>query len=185
MPIAKLEFPSLGLDVLTNTLSDLADSGDALGGALDQEISDPLPVYSLTLLNAAEEELPKRDEPVSWRYLLFRPTGISAADINSTGDASQAGQFNSITEGKIIDGLYDALLFVDKKFSDSDEEYEIRILEIPSLNEAAIWLRSEDGSIFIPYLDADRLQGSPPAVKDDFLQNAAELAQRRLGDPLR
>ncbi|MEP2103768.1 MAG: hypothetical protein ABJP02_16685 [Parasphingorhabdus sp.] len=187
MPILKPEFPTVGHDILVNILSELGETEDpdALGGALVQEISDPLPVHSLGLMEVAGGAVPQQnDQPVSWRYMLFKPDGVSSADLNSVGNASQVGSFNRTTKGKIVDRLYEALLFVDEKFTDAEETYEIRIIEIPSINQAAVWLFSDENSLFIPYLDAERLKGAPPSVKEGFLQDAAEQAQHRLGDSL-
>ena len=180
MTVKLPDYPGDGLAVLTTALADL-DFGvekRALGGATAQTISEPVPVFTLALSDAMRGAIPDGIAPTSWRYLLVDDDDLSVADVTSSENGAGVGEFSRITQGGAVQRFAYALALVDRLYAEASDEYEVRTLEIPSINEAAVWLRSTAGlgDLFVPYLDGPRLKGEPPAISESYLEDVSRAA---------
>jgi len=162
MGIIKKDRPSSATLSATSGFSDLLGQNndkETRGGLkLENEMLEPIPVYSVPGTDMREVSM------TSWRHLIWNSNedfAVSMADVEAFNENADVPMdaFSGVTSGRSVVLLSRALSFVDEAFSDSDEEFEIRILEIPNANSSAVWLKGEKHSHFVPFLDAELLMG--------------------------
>jgi hypothetical protein len=95
-------------------------------------------------------------EPIGWRYLLAGgPAGRGlAAEVHSRPSGYE---FAGLNEGPFVQQVADQIEKLRGKIGNKD--YEPRLLRIPALYIAALWLKGKNDDLFIP------LQPSNPAVE--------------------
>jgi len=171
--ILKKEYHETGRTAVLNGLDEIAGLPDAnrlLGGSLEAELLGPLPVYSVTGTDFDEREMK------SLRYLIWdedRDEIKSIADVDADEELGEVttDAFTGITSGRSVKLLSNAMTFVEEKFSNLDEEFEIKILEIPSANSAAIWIHGKEKDFFVPYLNADILSENQRVEIDESYED--------------
>jgi len=170
MTISKQVAPRLAFEILNRGFARFSGPDD--GKIFDQDrfdVMEPLPVYYLAL----KDEIAKLEGAVQygWRYILSGEESTKFADIDIDDDRGEELSFNSVREGAIADRLSEAISIAGDVSNGLDQNYELRLIEVPSLNRAAVWLKGREESIFVPYLDRERLRGKPPAIDRDFLES--------------
>jgi hypothetical protein len=181
--------PKQGQSIIGNALRDLwgaPDLTESAGGATI-DLSQPLPVYSLGLEDIQEPGSIKKAKPVGWRYLIEKGGNIGYADLveSSSGDQS----FASLSRNRNAERLNEAA-HVAESVAKGLPDCEARILDIPAIHIAAIWLFGTN-STFIPYIDPEMLQKPDAriAVDPEFLNRitarASELRQHLSSGKLR
>jgi hypothetical protein len=95
-------------------------------------------------------------ESIGWRYLLSGgPAGSGlAAEVHSR---DRGFEFAGLNEGPFVQQIADQIEKVRGQIGNKD--YEPRLLRIPALYIAALWLKGKNDDLFIP------LQPSHPAVE--------------------
>ncbi len=163
-----------------NVATQLGSVGSPLGGALPN-LSEPVQVYVLQLEDIKPgfdlKNLESAAKPIGWRYVVAnggQPT--ITADLKST--TSKNASFGRINAGPVVAQLAAAAVKATELFgADDQENYEVRLLEIPPLSKQTLWLHGPTGDHFIPYW--------PPVdgqIHEDtqFLGNLVQQAQERL-----
>jgi len=179
MGIIKKNRPNSATLSATSGLFDLLgqDGQDSLiGGSGQSNILDPIPVYTVPALDFNDVSM------TSWRYLIWdnnTDNAVCMVDVDAEDEEQDVplDAFNGMTSGKPVSLFSEALNLVDKLFSKSSETFEIRILEIPNVNSSAIWLKGEENSHFVPFLESNILEGGKGI---SINQNYAEEMQSLL-----
>jgi hypothetical protein len=149
------------------------DPHDALGGAVT--FSQPLPVYRLSLNDIGEPNSINKAELTGWRYLLEKGGGSAYADLVERPNKEQ--EFASLAENKNAERLNQAAHLAEQ-VAENLPDCEARILDVPALSIAALWLFGRQSS-FIPYIDPEKLTGPNPkvSVDDQFLPRVTRRAE--------
>ena len=95
-------------------------------------------------------------EPIGWRYLIAGgPAGRGlAAEVHSRPSGFE---FAGLNEGPFVQQVADQIEKL--RGQTRNEDYEPRLLKIPALYIAALWLKGKNDDLFVP------LQPSHPAVE--------------------
>jgi len=95
-------------------------------------------------------------EPVGWRYLIAGgPAGRGlAAEVHSRPGGFE---FAGLNEGPFVQQVADQIEKLRPEIGNKD--YEPRLLKIPALYIAALWLKGQNDDLFVP------LEPSHPAVE--------------------
>ena len=187
--------PQSGPGLIGKALSDLAGHPDraasmAMAGGAAINLSQPLPVYRLGLEDIVDEHCLDKAVEIGWRYLIEPAVGGAGGAGYADVREVQGGdfKFTSLSKNANADRLLAAAHLAQEVGEGSAVEYEARILDVPAVYIAAIWLAAPT-PVFIPYIDPAHL-GQPGAVvkvQPDFLQDlvsAAAAAKRQMGpDP--
>jgi hypothetical protein len=132
----------------------------------------------VSLVDAATEDWPEKARQVSWRHLVSGAQVAGAADITlNTG--SDSPEFASFAEGEVVKALVTAIESAARLFEHAERSYEMRIVEIPAVYAAAVWLAGPD-SLFIPYLDGRSTSRRLFDVHPDYVRHIVQLAKRTL-----
>ena len=176
--------PSDGLKAVGNALADLAGHQApemaALAGS-QVNVAAPLPIYRLDLVDLKDKSSVYQARPAGWRYLIetLNAQEVAYADVieASNGDAV----FVSYSRNRNAQNLLSAVHFADQIAAHEPEAYEARLLDIPALYVAAVWLKGET-SIFIPYIDRHRFADPKASVyaQGDFPRKLVVAAQAAL-----
>ena len=116
--------------------------------------------------------------PTRWRYLVQDGDRIiAAASVLPTG-LGDAHDFSHINEGPFVASTADALAFVASHPEVAAGDFELRLLQVPSLHTMAVWLHpaSSDGDRLVPL--APSPVSAPAGVPIPAAQLLAELTQR-------
>lgn len=175
--------PKSDLDVLMKTLGRIDVVDPLAGGSVAYDVSEPVPVYTIDLETAAGGRDLSSAKQVAWRYLLTEDGEVATADVDVSAPDEGAGdsdRFNNMTRGRLADMFTEALHAAERIAATSETDYQLRVLEVPSLNMGAVWLERSEAPILIPYLDAVRLRGVLPDADKGFLDELRRRAILRL-----
>lgn len=182
--------PSDGLKAIGNALADLAGHRAPQGAALAGSrvnISAPLPIYRLELADIKDESSVNLAKRAGWRYLIEPQNSQKVAYADLIEAPNGDAVFVSYSRNRNAENLLKALHIADDIAAKLPEVYEARLLDVPALYLAAVWLQAGD-SIFIPYIDGQRF-ADPAAtvhVQDDFpskLLARAQAASKHFSGP--
>lgn len=154
---------------------------DIKGFGAGPQMSRPIEVFAVPLDKITSTDFLDKAKPVGWRYLMFdselTQSPLASADIKE--DAAGGATFQAMTKGLMPERLSEASQFAAQHLADDPRDYEIRILEIPALYLAAIWLKEENGpgSLFIPFLD--RSEDVRPRVDPEFTERVLKRARKK------
>lgn len=98
-----------------------------------------IPVYNLGLKDLAEKGDLSSASQKSWRYLLKQEERIVASADAIIGPDKKA-LFSHINEGPLVDGIAAALQTANENEEIKKGQFEARILTVPALYFAALWL---------------------------------------------
>lgn len=190
MIVSKQAPPVDGLKAIGNALVDLAArTGPQVASFAGSRvnIAAPLPIYRADPPDLTEESSVNLARRAGWRYVIEsqNPRKVAYVDVIEApnGDAI----FASHSANRNAENLLNALHLVEDVASKLPEVYEARLLDVPALYLAAVWLKGED-SIFVPYIDGPRF-ADPTAVVhvyDDFpkvLVARAQAASKQFSGP--
>jgi hypothetical protein len=172
--------PTANIDVLERGLKDLYP-GRAMREIEPEstfDVAKPLPVYTVSLVDAVTEDWPEKARQVSWRHLVAGGQLTGAADITLNA-GSNSPEFASFAEGEAVRALVTAIESADRLFAHTKGSYEMRIVEIPAVYAAAVWLVGTE-SLFIPYLDGRSPNGRLFDVHPNYVRHVVQLAKRTL-----
>jgi hypothetical protein len=181
MAITKLRTPAGGPSIIDRALFDLrgpAAAKDMLGGA-ETKRSEPLPVYRLELQDISGSKFLDKAKPVGWRYLIERADGVAYADLMEGSPGHQT--FARLARNRNAERLNAAAQLAEKA-AEPLPDCEARILDIPALHIATIWLFGPVQT-FIPYIDPEMLADEKASVKIDktFVSRVAKRASELRG----
>ena len=179
MTIRRHAGPTDGFQVLNQALSARGHNVHrlfALGGA--PQVTSPLPIYQITLQEAAQPDPIGAAKQTGWYYPVIGGAAPGIAKIYFDGTTSK---YEGITQGILPTRLIQAGYVADQQLGNVGEEYEPRMLLVPSLDIAALWLHAPFDH-FISLLDGDP-PGSAPLVVTTDIRSALNTALRARGNP--
>jgi hypothetical protein len=140
----------------------------------------PHPIYNLGLDDLAASKGMEAARLVAWRYLLIAHRQIrQAAEI--LPDPRGGSRFGGLTTG-FVAGAEEAFRLIDQMPEVQQRTYEIRALQVPSLNVMALWLKdlqgTQDRFIVLPPAFAP-VQALRPYTTSDLLALLHQLAAQK------
>jgi hypothetical protein len=129
-----------------------------------------LPVYNIGLTDLAKSRDLTAAVQTSWRYLLRHDNEvIASADAVVGPDRKPA--FAQVNEGPLVGGTVRAIQTADAQEEVKKGKYEVRLLMVPALYTAALWLVDTTGGrdLAVP------LDPAPPPLIANKLISAKEL----------
>ncbi|MGY8662414.1 chitosanase [Bradyrhizobium sp. UFLA05-109] len=169
--------PARGVDVVARAVNDLMPDQmavlSAAGGGAAPHASQPIRRYFVKLSDLIDVHFLERAQPIGWRYLVLGPNPLAVADLKEeTG--GEAG-FDSLIRGGFASRLAEAAEYAAQRYEANPIEYEVRVLEIPSIYMSALWLHGPK-DIFIPLTDGSAKKSLPPREDPGFILRAVSAA---------
>jgi len=127
--------------------------------------SEPHAVYYVSLDALAQGRLLDAATQTSWRYLLVQddaPIAEAELSVGASGARGAKGtrakplQFLGLTHGPFTAATVEALHAAERMPKVAAADYDLRLLKIPAVYLAALWLHADNDDILIP-------MGNPPA----------------------
>lgn len=150
------------------------DALPAMGGAAPVA-TQPLRLFGLRLDQIKDDSFLNSATPIGWRYLIVSNGPIAVADVKA-GSGQQGSNFHRLIRGELAQRLDKASELAQKRYANDPDSFEVRILEIPSLYMAALWLHGQR-DVFIPLLEGGEANrrdiGEDTAFVSHVLQSAA------------
>jgi hypothetical protein len=141
--------------------------------SLTIQASQPIPVFVLQLDQISDGFL-QRARRRGWRYLLV--------DTGSAADVGENAEFDSILHGDLPARLMQACERASVMFAERPEVFEPRMLEIPALYVAALWIFGPEQTFF-GLLDLDGVPALQPIPQAEFEAHVMALAERARNKP--
>jgi len=143
MAITRPEGPSGGAAVIGRTLPQLLSRGpkalSPTGGSAGIQASEPIRLFMLKAQDITDMDFVKKAVPVAWRYLILDQGPIAIADVKESSGLA-APSLGTLIRGPIAERLGQAAELAEEKYNADPNNYEVRILEIPSLYITTLWL---------------------------------------------
>lgn len=118
----------------------------------DLTVTEPHQVFFIGLQDIADGKLLSSAVQTSWRYLLIDDqTAIGAVELGYI-EGSNELQLLQINNGPFVKATIAGLNFAETLIEVQENDYEMRLLEIPALYVIALWLHGEK-DIIIPLSD--------------------------------
>ena len=167
--------PALGMQIVGRAVNDLmadrAAASLAAGGSAPQ-VGQPIPRYLVKLSDLTDVNFLAKAVQIGWRYLIVGAGPATIADVKQaqSGDPS----FDSLIHGDFADRLAQAADLAAQQYGAQPEEFEARILEIPSIYMSALWLHGPRDVFFSTHEG----QGKQPPLQEDpsFVLRAVQAA---------
>lgn len=157
--------PAGGRDIISAALSRRTHRAaylTPLGGA--PQAGSPLPVYCLGLADAASAAPLARAIAVGWRYPIVGGANAGLANLEPAEDGYA---FAGVSHGAFAARLVQAAYLAEEALGTTDAAYEPRLLEVPALGLAALWLNGPDDR-FIPLMEGQPPGTAPLRMIDDM-----------------
>ncbi len=173
MPITSRNAPRAASARLVSHVTELLREKKSLPGAPAEmrlekmSHSEAHPVYYVPLDALSEGKLLDAATQTSWRYLLVQDdAAVAEAELSAATEGPQKGRgkrprarplsFLGLSHGPFTAATLDALHAAERLPKVEAADYELRLLKIPAVYLAALWLHREGDDILIP-------MGNPPA----------------------
>ncbi len=104
-----------------------------------------VPVYHLGLTDLVENRDIDAAELRSWRYLIEH-NGEVVASADAVINAEGKPVFSHVNEGPLVNGIISAIQTANSQEILQSGEYEVRLLIVPALYVAALWLVDMTGA---------------------------------------
>jgi len=174
MTIKKLDGPLEGNDVLQAALETRFPAFKALGTPVGGSVNlaGPIPYFRLSL-DALEVPDPlTQAEQTGWRVAVNTGADESLAKLsNSTADSPTV--FQGLAKGNLVKDYLKAAELAEKILGPESDEYEPRLLDIPSVPYAALWLKGTS-DFFVPLLVTDSSASASLDPAPDILSDLRE-----------
>lgn len=135
-------------------------------------------------LDAAAARRPLAESPITgWRYLVDTPLGTVASSEVAAEATGQPTVFAQLNEGPFVESTARALRQIEEIPEVASGSYEVRMLKVPALYVAALWLKHLDGDddLIVPLDPAPGFLEAGRAYREgEFLDALATPAQQRL-----
>lgn len=146
-------------------------------------MTSPHEVHTIGL-DALIEHRPLTESPtVAWRFLVETPAGPVASSEVAADEGGQPTVFAQLNEGPYVASTARMLSDLEGIPEVESGDYEVRMLKIPGLYVAALWLDDRDGDddLIIPLDPApDFLEAGRTYREEEFLAAVEEPARQRL-----
>lgn len=114
-----------------------------------------------------------------WRSIILQGDNTVAA-VEFAGDGTGLKDFKSVNQGPYVQSTASAIAVAENLPQAKAEDFELRLLQLPSIYVVALWLHGRTQELFIP------LKPAPRGVKPEsvysganFFKLAGELARQR------
>lgn len=177
MGINRSNGPQAGPSAVGQALTDLRASGapaNALRTLIQPTMTQPIQLFGLRLDEVNGEDFPDHAQPLGWRYLIAGDKPVAVADIKGVGESVS---FDKLIHGRVAERFFQAAQFANNVFGSSPDEYELRILEIPAIYLAALWLKGPR-DIFITFLDESQTD-TTIRIDDSFVDRVLRLVETK------
>lgn len=145
--------------------------------------SEPHALYFVSLDGLAEGKLLGVATQTSWRYLLARgetpiaEVELSAKPRRGKGGSAEEFEFLGLTQGPFIAATIEALGVAEQLPQVAKADYELRMLKVPSVYLAALWLHGKDDDILVPMADPPGgLRKNRPYSEEQVIKALREIA---------
>jgi len=166
MPIISRNIPRQGAARLAGHLTELLREKRTPSRMPEMRLeelshSEPHPVYYVSLDALADGKLLAAATQASWRYLLVQDDAAVAEAELSVGRRGAKGAgakplaFLGLTHGPFTAATIESLGAAERLPQVAAADYELRLLKVPAVYLAALWLHGADDDILIP-------MGEPP-----------------------
>lgn len=185
MPLKSVSPPAEALRLISANLKSLLavqsatsalmrETAGEAGGVM-QEIAAPHQVYSVGLDGITETTVASGARPTSLRYIILRGETPEAAAELTLDENGRVSDFSHINRGPFVASTIAGIAVAEELETKLQQEYELRLLSIPSLYLMAVWLVGEE-DLFIP------LDPVPDALKPlgVYTEKALALALQEL-----
>jgi hypothetical protein len=137
----------------------------------------PLPSYVLDRVEASRDAPLSAARRVGWRYPIV---GGASPGLATLIGEQQGLTFAGVSHGPLAERLMQAATLVEDNLGSKQEQFEPRLLEIPSLRICALWLYGGSQNFFVVLVDGQR-PGEPELQLERDIQPriAAALAGMR------
>ncbi len=167
--------PALGTQIVGRAVNDLmADrAAAAVAGGAAPQVSQPIPRYLVKLSDLTDVNFLAKAVQIGWRYLIVGAGPVAVADVKQV--QSGAPSFDSLIHGDFADRVAQAADLAARQYGAHPDEFEARILEIPSIYLSALWLH---GPRDVFFSTSQGPSGSQPPLQEDpsFILRAVRAA---------
>lgn len=186
MTIKTHQGPADGWQVTSEAISTRTRRVEAgvspLGGA--SHLAQPVPFYHLPLDKIDSNDPLAFATSTGWRYPIVGGDRPGLADIR--GDEGSTGsKFAGLSHGILAKRFLEASTLADTQLGDGAEEFEPRILDIPALGYAALWLLGQQSQRFISLLEGNPPGTAPLQMVTDIVPQLRAVASKRVLDHAR
>jgi hypothetical protein len=145
MPLLIPAPPTEAADAVDATFQASADRGTfrlpTLRGATGPlQLTMPHQVFTLGLADLAAGRGLEAAKPTGWRYLVQEGDNILAAAETVTTGSGDGHVFSAFNEGRFVASTAEAIQAVQVIPEVSQDNFELRLLNVPGLHVMAVWL---------------------------------------------
>jgi hypothetical protein len=179
--------PKGGVKIISAAIANLRVGPGAAANVMaetapqDLTVAAPHPVYFVELTALARGELLSAVKLAGWRYILLdgeRP--LAAAELTVKG-GDQKLEFSHMNHGPFVGSTVEGIGLAEKLDEVRVANYELRLLDIPSLYIVALWLSAEQ-NLIIPLPPCPRmLTAYRTYTEEQFIIATRNEAIARLG----
>jgi hypothetical protein len=145
MPLYVPDPPAQGMDIIRDALSSaaaqpsVAASVVAEAGPQNLTTAAPHQVYFVGLSDLAEGRLLSAAQLKGWHYIIFEGDRTLATAELRIGDGD-ALHFSNVNRGPFAASIVEGVGRVESLDEVRDDDFELRVLDIPGLYVVALWL---------------------------------------------
>lgn len=196
MPLRLPTPPSNGLEIIREAIAGLLSTpttpARTLSADTDEDASQSLAaaaphlVYFVGLDDVAQGSILSAARPTSWRYILLKGESARAAAELTINDEGEVEGFSHVDEGPFVESTISGVEFAEQLEASGGNDYELRLLSIPSLYLIALWLHGSQ-DMLVPLTPAPGgLEPERAYTEEQIFSALMELIERRanLEDPL-
>jgi hypothetical protein len=147
-----------------------------LGGA--PQTGSPVPVHHLPLTRLNDENALAATSVTSWLYPVIGGARPGLADVREIKGA-QSPVFGGLSEGTLATRFMEACMLAEQALAGVEEELMPRLLDVPALQFAALWLHGSTSDYFISLLDGNPAGTAPLTIANDALPILRARASNR------
>jgi hypothetical protein len=145
MPLHVPDPPAQGIEIIRDALSSAATQPSVAASAVAEAGPQNLTtaashqVYSVGLRDLAEGRLLAAAELKGWRYIIFEGDRPLAAAELRVGDGETL-HFSNVNRGTFAASTVEGVRRVESLEEVRNEDFELRVLDIPGIYVVALWL---------------------------------------------
>ena len=148
-----------------------------LGGA--PQSASPVPFFHLSIDQLAGVDPLGTATMTGWRYPIVGGIKPGLADVRGPTGGGAGSQFGGLSHGLMAQRFLEAAILAEQQLGDSAEVYQPRLLDVPALQYAALWLESPTGRRFVPLLEGRPAGTAPLKLVDDIVTDLRSRASAR------
>lgn len=172
MTINRANGPAGGRDVVNRALAvrmgSLRAAASPMGGSVG--FGSPVPVYHIGLDSVTNQADPlTAARQTSWRFPVIGAGAGSPAGLVTVRETATDPSFEGLSHGVLAQNFLRAASLAEQTFGSSPDVFDPRLLEVPALQYAALWLVGGGTNHFIPLLDGNPPGSAPLSVINDIL----------------